>query len=122
MSNIETLGTLHPDDMPNIVPVTELTWGDLHAPSGIIDTIVTREGDSIDIELTNLQAIELFEGVVHEAQGVFIKDQDANGVYTVFSQRPTELQAKELYKLRADTGIDPENPVHTYSWQPEKQH
>lgn len=112
----------HPDDMPDITPVIELTRDEMYEPSGIVDTITDREGNPVVKELNNLEAIELLEGSVHGAQGVFIKGITGTDRFTVYSRRPTELQAKELYKLRADFGIDPENLPHAYSWQPESQH
>lgn len=108
----------HADDMPDVTPVVTMDAQELHQPSGIVDTIHMPDGRQTDIELNNLQAAELLEVAVHGAQGVFLGDTDAQGKVTVYSARPSELQAKERTKLLADLGIDEASREKHYSWQP----
>ncbi len=109
----------HPDDMPMETLVLEATLGELRQPSGIVDTY-KRHSDLGDVtmELSNLQAIELFERAGHGSQGVYLK-RLRSGDFGVYSSRPTALQAKELAKMRDDSMIYPEDVTHSYSWQPE---
>ena len=117
---LEFDGVFHPDQMPVNTLVTEMTLDELHQPSGITDTY-RRHSDLTDITivLSNLQVIELFEKAGQGSQGVYIQRVVGTDKYGVYSKRPSELQAKELAKLRDEAGIDPDQTVHSYSWRPE---
>ena len=51
--------------LPQHVVIGEFLVSELRAPSGIFD-------EKTGTELTNLQAVELFESSIHGAQGVFL--------------------------------------------------
>ena len=70
---------VHTETSPQKVKVAEATASELQAGSGIFD------GDS---ELTNLQAISLFESELHGAQDVFTSDR---GLSTEAQQHNSNL-------------------------------